>query len=215
MTGPYFGDLPLIQANQAQTVPDNSTLPVFGVVSGSLRYSLADNLLYFYNGTIWQALAAGSFAGGSLTLTSLTVDNLTVNDLTYINGTVVDVGEQYITLNANVTGTPSLNAGLEVNRGTSPLAEMIWNEGTQQWQVGVAGNMHNVLQIASEVPFSNTNTGLQATNIQDAIVETYIPYQIISNNMTIPDGRYHIHRNPTIAFGVTVTILGSGELFAL
>ncbi len=208
MTQNIFANFPLVQANQAETVSDSSQLPVNTIVPGSLRYSLADNYLYFYNGTIWQSLAVGP-------LTSLTVDNLTVNDMTYLNGSVVDVQEGFINLNYTVTGTPTQDAGLIVVRGTSPNAEIFWSESNQQWEFGTVGNFLPIPTTAAQVPYVNMDTSLASTNVQDAITETDIPTYVIAANMTISDGHYHIHRNPVLNAGVTLTIQGSGELFLI
>ena len=53
----------------------------------------------------------------------------------YLNATNLYIGDNIITLNANVTGsaTPSLNAGIEVSRGTGTTRQFLWNETSQYW----------------------------------------------------------------------------------
>jgi hypothetical protein len=76
--------------------------------------------------------------------------NLTVSGTTtYVNTAVLNVADNIITLNADVTGAPTENAGIEVNRGTSSNVSLIWNETTDRWQVSSNttnfGNIHTTL----------------------------------------------------------------------
>lgn len=52
---------------------------------------------------------------------------------TTINTTEISVADNIITLNSDVTGTPTENAGIEIERGTSPNVAIIWNENTDRW----------------------------------------------------------------------------------
>lgn len=84
--------------------------------------------------------------GQSVTTTS----NVTFNDLvisgnltvsgttTYIDTTTLNIGDNLITLNADILGTtaPSEDAGIEVKRGTESNVSLIWDESQDQWTVG-------------------------------------------------------------------------------
>ena len=60
--------------------------------------------------------------------------DLTVNGTTTtINSTTVSTGDNIIVLNSDVTGTPSENAGIEVERGDSTNKQFQWNETTDRW----------------------------------------------------------------------------------
>ena len=85
------------------------------------------------------SLPSAVITPGSLQTTGdLTVGgNLTVNGLTTtINSTTVNIGDNIINLNSGVVGTPSTNAGIRVNRGTSLAKEFIWDEAVDRWTVG-------------------------------------------------------------------------------
>ena len=72
--------------------------------------------------------------------------NLTVSGTTsYINTENLLVEDNVITLNATWSGSPVLNAGIEVNRGTDPYASLIWNESTDLWSAGVSGSEVSIL----------------------------------------------------------------------
>ena len=62
--------------------------------------------------------------------------DLTVNGTTTtVNSNTVEIGDNIILLNRDETGTPSQNAGLEVERGTSTNVYLRWNETSDIWQV--------------------------------------------------------------------------------
>jgi hypothetical protein len=61
--------------------------------------------------------------------------NLTVNgDVVTLNTTTLTVEDNIILLNKNVSGVPSLDAGLEVQRGTSTNVKLFYDEGVDQWR---------------------------------------------------------------------------------
>lgn len=73
-----------------------------------------------------------SFSGGVTVTGDLTVNGTT----TTVNSNTVNIGDAIITLNADETGTPSQNAGIEIERGTSANKTLIWDEANDKWTVG-------------------------------------------------------------------------------
>ena len=70
----------------------------------------------------------------------LTVANLTVSGTTTtVNSTTVAIADNVIVLNKDVTGSPTTNGGIEVERGTADNASLIWDESTDAWKAGTAG----------------------------------------------------------------------------
>jgi hypothetical protein len=60
--------------------------------------------------------------------------NLTVNGTTTtLNTENLAVEDNIVILNSTVTGTPSLNSGIEVERGTSDNVSLLWNESSDKW----------------------------------------------------------------------------------
>ena len=60
--------------------------------------------------------------------------NLTVNGTTTtVNTETINLADNIIVLNSNETGTPSQNAGIEIERGTSTNVSLLWNETTDRW----------------------------------------------------------------------------------
>ena len=111
-------------------------------------------------------LSIGQSVGTSdnVTFNNLVVSgNLTISgSATEINTETLTVDDNIIVLNNNVTGAPSENAGIEIERGTSANKTFIWDEGNDRWTLGseslVAGTfIGNVTGQVSDL--SNHNTG--------------------------------------------------------
>jgi hypothetical protein len=79
--------------------------------------------------------------GGNLTVTGTT---------TYVNSNTVEIGDNILLLNRDVTGTPSENAGLEIERGTSANVSLIWNETTDRWTFSNDGTTFYNIPISTE-----------------------------------------------------------------
>ena len=65
---------------------------------------------------------------------TVTGDFTVLGTTTLINSTNLNIGDNILTLNDDVTGTPSENAGVEVERGTSNNVAIRWNETTDKWE---------------------------------------------------------------------------------
>ena len=77
-------------------------------------------------------------AGGTTTIDDNLVvsGNLTVNGTTTtLNTDTLSVEDNIIVLNSNVSGSPVLNAGIEVERGTSTNVAVRWNETSNKWEL--------------------------------------------------------------------------------
>jgi hypothetical protein len=46
----------------------------------------------------------------------------------------LDIGDNVVVLNSNVTSSPATNAGIEVERGTSANVSLRWNETSDKWE---------------------------------------------------------------------------------
>ena len=85
----------------------------------------------------------GTLSSDDITATTMTASghvvvqgDLTVNGTTTtVNSNTVAIGDSIMTLNNDEAGTPSENAGFEIERGTSTNVSLLWNEGTDYWQI--------------------------------------------------------------------------------
>ena len=86
--------------------------------------------------------------GGDVTITG----NLTVNGTTTtLNTETLTVDDNIIVLNNNEAGTPSQNAGIEVERGTSTNVSLRWNETTDKWQFTNDGTTYTDIGAGGDV----------------------------------------------------------------
>ncbi len=100
------------------------------VNEANLRTRLAD---ISSNVTIGDATDVTVTTSGALVVTG----NLTVNGTTTtVNTNTVNIGDNIIVLNSDETGTPSQNAGIEVERGTASNKTLTWDETNDKWTVG-------------------------------------------------------------------------------
>jgi hypothetical protein len=98
-----------------------------------------DNNIVFSSstGAVTANLAANVTIGQNLTVTG----NLTVSgNVTTLNTETLAVEDNIVVLNTNVTGTPTLDAGVEVERGTYTNAKIYWNETANAWHVATPGD---------------------------------------------------------------------------
>ena len=79
--------------------------------------------------------------------------NVTINgDTTTINTTTLSVEDNIVILNSNVTTSPSLDAGIEIERGTSSNVLLRWNETNDKWELTSNGsNYYNILDTSSSI----------------------------------------------------------------
>ena len=76
--------------------------------------------------------------GGSTTTVSIP-GNLTIaGTLLTKDSQEVNIGDAIIKLNADETGAPTENAGIEIERGTSTNVSLLWDESGDRWDFGAA-----------------------------------------------------------------------------
>jgi len=101
---------------------------VTGVTGNELH---AEGNLTFDSNTNILAVTGSATISNDLTITG----NLTVNGTqTIINTATLEVEDGDILLNKNQTGSPTLNGGIEIERGSSTNVRIRWNETTDKWQ---------------------------------------------------------------------------------
>ena len=104
------------------------------------------------------AINIGSSTSGATNTVNI-YGNLTVTGTTtYVNTTTLNIGDNIITLNADEAGTPSQNAGIEIERGTSTNTALIWNETTDRWQFTNDGSTYFNIPTSAEYSVPNNGT---------------------------------------------------------
>ena len=91
--------------------------------------------------------------------------NLTVNGTqTQINTETLTVDDNIIVLNNNEAGTPSQNAGIEVERGTHTNVLFRWNEGSTRWEYTEDGSSYTGLGSAANFTGNTDGVAEGVTN---------------------------------------------------
>jgi hypothetical protein len=117
--------------------------------------------------------------GGNLGVTG----NLTVSgSVTTLNTETLLVEDNLVTLNSNVTGTPAVNAGIEIERGDLTNAELIWDESDDVWKAGLSGSVTTIsLQ-------GHTHVSSDVVDFVDATENVVDSYLSGSDSISISDG---------------------------
>lgn len=157
----------------------------------------AVNQVLSYNGSAWVNTSNPTVAG-DLTVTG----NLTVTGTnTVINTAQLHVSDNVIVLNHDEAGTPSQNAGVEIERGTSTNVTLRWNETTDCWEFTNDGT--NYQRIITDT-VTNAQTASYTLALADSgkMIEMGVA---TGNTLTIPP-------NSSVAFpvGTTLTVLQTG-----
>ena len=97
--------------------------------------------------------------GSTIGTTVIVNGDLTVKGTTTtVESETLTVNDNIIVLNNNVTGTPTENAGIEVERGTSANVSVLWDETSDRWTFTNDGSTYNNMLLASDFTLS-TETG--------------------------------------------------------
>jgi len=117
--------------------------------------------------------AANMTASGNVIVTG----NLTVNGTTTsVNSNTVNIGDNIIVLNADETGTPSANAGIEIERGTSTNVLVRYKESTDRWEFTNDGSTYFNIPLSTEYDKYTSFTvsdGSNSTAITSAATLTF------------------------------------------
>jgi hypothetical protein len=154
--GEFLND-PSVPGNQIATIADLDALPAYDITSTQISnwdtaYGWGDHSVEGYlkvavesitnaDGNITFSTSTGSVTADLATDIEISGDlivqgDLTVNgDVTTLNTATMNVEDNIFVLNSNVTGTPSVDAGLEVERGTYTNASIYWDESNNFWSV--------------------------------------------------------------------------------
>ena len=119
---------------------------------------------------------AGTFAGDKTFSNNVIISgNLTVSGTTTtVNSNTVNIGDNVIVLNSDEAGTPSQNGGLEIERGTSTNATILWDEGNDYWVSGLAGSEERIVVGAGNTSITTLGTITTGTWNGTAIAHDYI-----------------------------------------
>ena len=138
------GSLAYNSSNGVITYTGPSAAEVQAHITAGTGVSIASGVV-----SIGQAVETNSdvdFATIETTGDVIVGGDLTVNGtVTSVNSTTVELGDNILLLNSGETGSPTANAGLEIERGTVANVFFRWNETTDKWEVTRDGTSFYVL----------------------------------------------------------------------
>lgn len=172
------------------TASGNTTITGFANISQTL--AVTNTATFSNNVTV----------GGNMTVSG----NLIVSGTTtYVNTATLNIADNIVTLNADLVGAPTENAGIEVNRGTSANVSIEWNETSDKWTFSNDGSTY--LQIAS----NNDVTANAATAYSNAIAYSGNAAQAYANAIAYSGNAALAYAN-AIAYSANASNLGNGTV---
>ena len=139
-------------------------------------------------GTTGEITVSGSGSESAAVTIGLPDDVTITGDLT-INGnldvqgsinsistTEINIVDNKINLNSNLTGSPVVNAGIRVERGTSTDVELLWNETEDQWTLTNDGTNYHEITRKYKTTLNTSATSYTVTHnlgTKDTVVSIY------------------------------------------
>jgi hypothetical protein len=159
------GDLYLQSDNNVILSTDSGTKKMLkGIANGATE-------LYHNDVLKLNTSTSGITVNGDLVVSG----DFTVNGTTTtVNTTEMTISDNIITLNNDVTGAPSENAGIQVERGSSSNVSIRWNETSDQWEFTNDGASYTALGggggSSNAISQGNTNVTVTDTGSDGTII---------------------------------------------
>lgn len=149
--------------------------------------------------------AATTIGIGAATGTTTVNNNLTVTgdllvsgSVTTLNTATLFVEDNVIILNSNVTSGPTLDAGVEIERGTSLNVSLLWNETSDLWTLTNDGT--NFFEIAKKYSTTITaNSSSTSFPITHNLGTRDVTVNVYTNSGNYDTVEVDIYRNSTNA----------------
>ena len=172
---------------------DSTAITVTPIVNFDSDVNIGNNLIVdgYIGGPATMVIdpsAIGDDTGEVIIAGNLTVQGNT----TQVDSNVVNIGDAFITLNSDETSTPSQNAGIEVERGTSTNVALRWNETTDKWEITTDGSAYNAISTVDATVTSLTGTANEVeVDVSTGDVTVGLPNDVtIGNELTVTTGLF-------------------------
>ena len=134
--------------------------------------------------------------------------NLTVSgNTTSVNTETLTVDDNIIVLNNNVTGSPTENAGIEVERGSDTNVVLQWNETNDYWEILSGGTTGRIITTGDE----GSGNGFDADLLDGQEGSHYLDFTNATNK---PDPQIDVNISGKVTGSGTTTLtdLGNGTI---
>jgi hypothetical protein len=214
-----------LAVNGALTLSNNGVFT--GSVNASAGFNAGANVLLSTsdikvgNATVNSFVNSSSISTtGTLSVTAnaLFSNNVTISGnlivsgtTTYVNTATLNVADNIVTLNADVGGatSPTENAGIEVNRGSSANVTVRWNETSDIWDLSEDGT--SFYQIVNRNQAANaTYAGI--TTVLDSVTNTSITIAASANSAKRAFDNATTAYSNAAAFAANASNISSGTL---
>jgi hypothetical protein len=228
----------LSEGENADTLGGLTDVTITGVAAGDfLKYNgsvwlndvidlgtdTTGNYIATISGTANEITVTGSGSESAAVTLSLpanvTISNnlVVTGDLTVSGNTVtlntanLNVEDNFILLNSGVTGSPTLNAGVEIERGTSTNVAIRWNESTDKWEFTNDGETYSELGSGGGAEPTETTITTNSVTTIDSFDKSTADSAEFTVKITQGDRRYS-SKSLALHNGTTVDLVQYGEL---
>ena len=102
----------------------------------------------------------------SITATTGSFGHLTVTgETTVIESETLKIADNFIWLNSNENGTPSEDAGIAINRGSEPDANLYWDEDIVRWSLSLEDIADQAIAATPGAYITSVSTSIEGPNL--------------------------------------------------
>jgi hypothetical protein len=161
-------------------------------------------------------------SGGSINGSLIIDGDLTVSgSTTYLNTTELNIEDNLITLNYGISGSPSISAGIEVERGTSPNVSIQWNESNDRWEFTKDGSTYKELG-SGAVLYQSASPDAAALGLEvgsvwidsDGVVEDAVGVNHIHGQYLSTESASSIYLSKNSASSTYLPIVNASAIYA-
>lgn len=173
------------------------------VSANEVTFAIGQSVGTTDNVTFNDVTVNGTLTSDDITSSSISVSgdatitgNLTVQGTTTtVDSTTVAIGDNIIVLNKDATA-PSINGGIEIERGTADNVSMLWDEGNDRWTFTNDGATFYNIPVSTEYDnyqYWTISDGSTSTNISSSDSVTFA-----ATNLSVSES------SGTITYGVAI-----------
>jgi hypothetical protein len=125
-----------------------------------------------------------------------------IGSVNSVNTTQINIEDNKIKLNSNVTGTPTTNAGILVERGDEADVELIWNESANQWYLTNNGVDYRSIARKSVHALEGSATSYTVNHKLGTLEVTVQVFDTATGSLVEADIKLHDENNIKVDFAV-------------
>jgi hypothetical protein len=185
-----------------------SAISTSSIAYGNSNVAVVDNGTGTVTVTVDGSTALTVTSAGVVVAGNFTVEGTT----TTVQANTINLADNIITLNSDATGTPTQNAGLEVERGDEANVQLRWNEGTQKWTFTNDGAVYQPIAASTSDLAEGTNlyyTTARARTAFNANTSSGVSYNSSTGLISLGSIPNSSLTNSSFTIGTTLTSLGA------